>query len=96
MFRRSILYTTNTIINCRHASQSMLHSKIDDKSGNILNDLVFIEYKTIINFICLGIATLVMSKSPVNSLNLEFVEEIKSQLTKFKNDKIRGMILTSV
>lgn len=37
-----------------------------------------------------------MNKPPVNSLNLEFLDEIKTQLYKFKNDKIRGMILTSV
>ncbi|VVC35655.1 Enoyl-CoA hydratase/isomerase, conserved site,Crotonase superfamily,ClpP/crotonase-like domain [Cinara cedri] len=74
MLRRYILNKTNTFINYRYASQSMLQSTIDDK---------------------LGIATLVMNKPPVNSLNLEFLEEIKSQLTQFKNDKIRGMILTS-
>lgn len=39
---------------------------------------------------------MVMNKPPVNSLNLEFLDEIKIQLNKLKNDKIRGMILTSV
>lgn len=43
-----------------------------------------------------GIATLVMNKPPVNSLNLEFLDEIKTQLANFQNDKIRGLMLTSV
>lgn len=37
-----------------------------------------------------------MNKPPVNSLNLEFLDEIKTQLNKLKTDKARGMILTSV
>lgn len=37
-----------------------------------------------------------MNKPPVNSLNLELLDEIKTQLTQLKNDKVRGMILTSV
>lgn len=36
MLRRcSILLKTNKYINCRHASQSMLQSTVDEKSGNI-------------------------------------------------------------
>lgn len=37
-----------------------------------------------------------MNKPPVNSLNLEFLDEIKTQLNQLQNDKARGMILTSV
>lgn len=37
-----------------------------------------------------------MNKPPVNSLNLEFLDEINTQLCKLQKDKIRGMILTSV
>lgn len=37
-----------------------------------------------------------MNKPPVNSLNLEFLDEIKTELNKLQNDKIKGMILTSV
>lgn len=37
-----------------------------------------------------------MNKPPVNSLNLEFLDEIKTELIKLQNDKARGMILTSV
>lgn len=37
-----------------------------------------------------------MNKPPVNSLNYEFLNEIKTELTKLQNDKIRGLILTSV
>lgn len=37
-----------------------------------------------------------MNKPPVNSLNLELLDEIKTQLTQLQNDKVRGMILTSV
>lgn len=37
-----------------------------------------------------------MKKSPVNSLNLEFLDEIKTELDKLEKDKVRGMILTSV
>lgn len=37
-----------------------------------------------------------MNKSPVNSLNLEFLDEIKTHLNKFEKDNVRGMILTSV
>ncbi|XP_060840334.1 enoyl-CoA delta isomerase 1, mitochondrial-like [Rhopalosiphum padi] len=74
MLRRYILYTTNKFINCRHVSQSMLQSTVDEKSG---------------------IATVTMNKPPVNSLNLEFLDEINTQLNKLQKDKIRGMILTS-
>lgn len=42
-----------------------------------------------------GIATVTMNKPPVNSLNLEFLDEINTQLIKLQKDKIRGMILTS-
>lgn len=42
-----------------------------------------------------GIATVTMNKPPVNSLNLEFLDEINTQLNKLQKDKIRGMILTS-
>lgn len=37
-----------------------------------------------------------MNKSPVNSLNLEFLNEIKTQLNNLEKDNVRGMILTSV
>jgi len=37
-----------------------------------------------------------MNKPPVNSLNLEFLEEINTLLNKLQKDKVRGMILTSV
>jgi len=37
-----------------------------------------------------------MNKSPVNSLNLEFLDEIKTELYKLEKDNVRGMILTSV
>jgi len=74
MLRRCILFKTNGFINCRHASQSMLQSTVDEKSG---------------------IATMTMNKSPVNSLNLEFLDEIKTHLNKFEKDNVRGMILTS-
>lgn len=43
-----------------------------------------------------GIATVMMNKPPVNSLNLEFLDDLKNQLIKLQNDKIRGMVLTSV
>ncbi|VVC28236.1 Hypothetical protein CINCED_3A011282 [Cinara cedri] len=33
MLRRYILYKSYAFINCRYASQSMLQSKIDDKTG---------------------------------------------------------------
>lgn len=41
-------------------------------------------------------ATVSLNKPPVNSLNLEFLDEIKTQLNKLQNDNARGMILTSV
>lgn len=44
----------------------------------------------------IGIATVVLNKPPVNSLNYEFLDEIKTQLNQLRNDKARGMILTSV
>jgi len=47
-------------------------------------------------FYFIGIATVTMNKPPVNSLNLEFLDEINTQLNKLQKDKIRGMILTSV
>ncbi|KAE9533126.1 hypothetical protein AGLY_009554 [Aphis glycines] len=74
MLRRYISYTTNKFTNCRHVSQSMLQSTVDEKSG---------------------IATVTMNKPPVNSLNLEFLEEIITLLNKLQKDKVRGMILTS-
>lgn len=37
-----------------------------------------------------------MNKPPVNSLNLELLDEMKTELNKLQNDKVRGMILTSV
>jgi enoyl-CoA hydratase/carnithine racemase len=43
-----------------------------------------------------GIATVTMNKSPVNSLNLEFLDEIKTELNKLEKDKVKGMMLTSV
>lgn len=43
-----------------------------------------------------GVAIMEMNKTPVNSLNYEFLDEIKSELTKLQNDKIRGLLLTSV
>lgn len=49
-----------------------------------------------LNLIFIGIATVTMNKPPVNSLNLEFLDEINTQLNKLQKDKIRGMILTSV
>lgn len=36
MLRRSVLNKTSTFINCRFASQSMIQSTVDEKSGNIL------------------------------------------------------------
>ncbi|XP_050537579.1 enoyl-CoA delta isomerase 1, mitochondrial-like isoform X2 [Daktulosphaira vitifoliae] len=42
-----------------------------------------------------GIATVTLNKPPVNSLNLEFLEEIKNQILQLQNEKARGMILTS-
>ncbi|XP_015363911.1 PREDICTED: enoyl-CoA delta isomerase 1, mitochondrial-like [Diuraphis noxia] len=74
MLRRYILSTNNKFVNCRHVSQSMLQSTVDEKSG---------------------IATVTMNKPPVNSLNLEFLDAINTQLNKLQKDKIRGMILTS-
>lgn len=74
MLRKYILQRTNPIINCRHASHTMLQSTIDNKSG---------------------VATMVLNKPPVNSLNLEFLDEIKTHLNQLQNDKARGIILTS-
>jgi 3,2-trans-enoyl-CoA isomerase len=42
-----------------------------------------------------GVATMVLNKPPVNSLNLEFLDEIKTHLNQLQNDKARGIILTS-
>ncbi|XP_050529051.1 enoyl-CoA delta isomerase 1, mitochondrial-like [Daktulosphaira vitifoliae] len=39
--------------------------------------------------------TVKLNKSPVNTLNLEFLEEIKALIIKLKNEDCRGMILTS-
>lgn len=47
-------------------------------------------------FFFIGIATVVLNKPPVNSLNYEFLDEIKTQLNQLQNDKAQGMILTSV
>uniref|UniRef100_A0A2S2R726 Enoyl-CoA delta isomerase 1, mitochondrial n=1 Tax=Sipha flava TaxID=143950 RepID=A0A2S2R726_9HEMI len=74
MLRRLILSRNNTFINCRYASQSMVQTTVDEKSG---------------------IATVTMNKSPVNSLNLEFLDEIKTELNKLEKDKVKGMMLTS-
>lgn len=43
-----------------------------------------------------GIATLILNKKPVNSLNFEFLDEIKTQINQLQNDKVCGMLLTSV
>lgn len=37
-----------------------------------------------------------MNKPPVNAINYEFLDEIKTTLTQLQNDKARGMIWTSV
>ncbi|XP_059053912.1 enoyl-CoA delta isomerase 1, mitochondrial-like [Achroia grisella] len=42
-----------------------------------------------------GIATLTMQRLPVNSLNLELIQEIDKGLDEVANNKARGVILTS-
>lgn len=42
-----------------------------------------------------GFATLTFQKPPVNSLNLEFLEEISSRLEECNKNKSRGLIITS-
>lgn len=41
MLRRCILYKTNTFINCRHASQSMLQSTVNEKSGFVSCSFIY-------------------------------------------------------
>lgn len=105
MLRKSILHKTKLLINCRYASQSMLQSTVDEKSGNALllyrPALIIVHFSRwqtefYLFFVFTGIATVVMNKPPVNSLNYEFLDEIKTQLNQLQNDKVRGMILTSV
>lgn len=43
-----------------------------------------------------GIATLTMNRPPVNSLNLELLQEIGKSLDEVSKTKAKGMILTSV
>ncbi|XP_050422918.1 enoyl-CoA delta isomerase 1, mitochondrial-like [Adelges cooleyi] len=74
MLGRHTLNKTLKLINRRYASQSMLSSTTDEKTG---------------------IATVALNKPPVNSLNLEFLNEFKTQIHQLQNDKARGMILTS-
>lgn len=42
-----------------------------------------------------GFATLTLQRPPVNSLNLEFLQEISSKLEECKKNKSRGLIITS-
>ncbi|KAI5639689.1 enoyl-CoA hydratase/isomerase domain-containing protein [Phthorimaea operculella] len=42
-----------------------------------------------------GICTLTMQRSPVNSLNLELLQDLNLRLDEVARDKIKGMVLTS-
>lgn len=44
MLRRCILFQTNTFINCRYVSQSMLQCTVDEKSGIITCGVVLLVY----------------------------------------------------
>jgi hypothetical protein len=43
-----------------------------------------------------GISTVTMQRLPVNSLNLELLQELSATLDTLEKDNSRGMILTSV
>jgi len=43
-----------------------------------------------------GISTVTMQRLPVNSMNLELVQELSTTLDALEKDNSRGMILTSV
>ena len=43
-----------------------------------------------------GIATVLMSRPPVNSLNLELVSELTNTMVQIEKDKGKGMIISSV
>lgn len=50
-----------------------------------------------VSFIVVGIAVLKMRRPPVNSLTLEFLQEINQALVTLEQDKsCKGLILTSV
>lgn len=43
-----------------------------------------------------GIATLTMCRPPVNGLNLELLQDLKTSIDEIEGNKSRGLILTSV
>jgi len=43
-----------------------------------------------------GIATLTMNRPPVNGLNLELLQDLKTSIDEIEGNKSRGLILTSV
>lgn len=43
-----------------------------------------------------GIATLTMCRPPVNGLNLELLQDLKTSINEIESNKSRGLILTSV
>jgi len=43
-----------------------------------------------------GIATLTMNRPPVNSQNVQLLEDLQKSITEIENNKSRGLILTSV
>lgn len=43
-----------------------------------------------------NVATLALNRPPVNSLNLELLQEIHDAIDHVENSKCRGLILTSV
>lgn len=43
-----------------------------------------------------GIATLTMQRPPVNSINLEFLQELNGALDEVQKNKAKGLIITSV
>ncbi|KAH8249720.1 hypothetical protein KR032_011719 [Drosophila birchii] len=42
-----------------------------------------------------GIATLTMNRPPVNGLNLELLQDLKTSIDEIENNKSKGLILTS-
>lgn len=84
MIRNSIKLISRKII---HTSQYNSIKCLSSGATNLVN--VDMNDKT-------GIAVVTLNRPPVNSLNLELLQEISKTLDDLESNKSKGMILTSV
>ncbi|CAH0546623.1 unnamed protein product [Brassicogethes aeneus] len=71
---------------CRTLQASKILFRKYGTAGKLVN--VAVNDKT-------GVATVTMQRAPVNSLNLDLLNDLSTTLTQLENNKCRGMILTS-